>query len=193
MSGRTACVRADLVPVHPRVIANMWKRVERGPDTDSCWQWMGNVNARGYGRFGASYVAHRIALASVTGGVKPKAMACHHCDNRLCCNPVHLYWGDAKTNAADRSLRGREGDRSLKKNGRFVDIAGQKFGRLLAVSLIETQFKGHMARWKCQCDCGKIYVVRGPALRNGNTRSCGCLNDPYRLARLKKERAKCRS
>ncbi len=32
---------------------------------------------------------------------------CHHCDNRLCCNPEHLYVGTAQTNAADRASRGR--------------------------------------------------------------------------------------
>ena len=30
--------------------------------------------------------------------------------------------------------------------------------------------------WDCQCECGKTYTVLGCSLKNGNTRSCGCLN-----------------
>jgi len=29
--------------------------------------------------------------------------------------------------------------------------------------------------WKCQCECGSICNVNSTALRNGTTRSCGCL------------------
>lgn len=32
------------------------------------------------------------------------------------------------------------------------------------------------AYWKCKCDCGNIITVRGTNLRNGKTKSCGCLS-----------------
>lgn len=31
------------------------------------------------------------------------------------------------------------------------------------------------AMWNCQCDCGKIFTTLGTSLRNGNTKSCGCM------------------
>lgn len=34
-------------------------------------------------------------------------MACHHCDNPICVNPVHLYVGTAQTNVDDMDRRGR--------------------------------------------------------------------------------------
>lgn len=34
-------------------------------------------------------------------------MACHHCDNRACCNPWHLYRGTRLDNGRDASVRGR--------------------------------------------------------------------------------------
>lgn len=55
-----------------------------------------------------------------------------------------------------------------------IDLTGQKYGRL---TVIEYAGKGknHTHKWKCRCDCGNETVVNGYALRNGNTRSCGCL------------------
>lgn len=29
--------------------------------------------------------------------------------------------------------------------------------------------------WKCVCDCGSVVIVRGATLKNGDTRSCGCV------------------
>lgn len=35
---------------------------------------------------------------------------------------------------------------------------------------------GHpQVQWLCQCSCGKQIIVKGAFLRNGNTKSCGCL------------------
>ena len=32
-----------------------------------------------------------------------------------------------------------------------------------------------LCQWLCKCDCGNIVKVKTAALRNGNTKSCGCL------------------
>lgn len=33
-----------------------------------------------------------------------------------------------------------------------------------------------VAKWECLCKhCGKIFITRGSTIRNGNTRSCGCV------------------
>ena len=34
-------------------------------------------------------------------------MICHHCDNRICVRPKHLFLGTAKDNAQDREKKGR--------------------------------------------------------------------------------------
>ena len=54
-----------------------------------------------------------------------------------------------------------------------VDIAGQKFGLLTAVEKNGTK-SGYTA-WRCSCECGNEVTVAGKALRNGNTKSCGCM------------------
>ena len=61
----------------------------------------------------------------------------------------------------------------------FVDITGQRFGRLLVLSQHGRDNQGAML-WECRCDCGRKIVTRGTALRASKSRSCRCL----RLDRL---------
>lgn len=59
-----------------------------------------------------------------------------------------------------------------------LNLIGQRFGYLTVIeeapSIINKSGKKYSA-WKCQCDCGKITIVRTDYLRNGHTKSCGCL------------------
>jgi hypothetical protein len=36
-----------------------------------------------------------------------KLLACHKCDNRLCVNPTHIFWGTNKDNMQDALNKGR--------------------------------------------------------------------------------------
>jgi hypothetical protein len=58
--------------------------------------------------------------------------------------------------------------------GRFIDLTGMSFSRLTVLSRAENS-KGKHSRWLCQCECGNITIVQSGNLRNGHTRSCGCL------------------
>jgi 5-methylcytosine-specific restriction endonuclease McrA len=53
------------------------------------------------------------------------------------------------------------------------DLAGQRFGRLVAVELTGDRQHGG-AVWLCRCDCGTTIKMAIASLRNG-TKSCGCL------------------
>jgi hypothetical protein len=55
----------------------------------------------------------------------------------------------------------------------MIDLAGQRFGRLVALKACG-RGKDRRVRWLCICDCGREFEVGG-GLRNGHTRSCGCL------------------
>lgn len=59
--------------------------------------------------------------------------------------------------------------------GKFIDLTGQKFGRLIVISRVVNN-KSNGARWNCLCDCGKEKIVYSDHLRSGNTKSCGCLH-----------------
>lgn len=51
-------------------------------------------------------------------------------------------------------------------------IDGTRFSRLVTLS---SKKVGRRTWYKCQCDCGTIKEVRSFNLKNGATRSCGCL------------------
>jgi hypothetical protein len=51
---------------------------------------------------------------------------------------------------------------------------GERFGRLRIVRQAGVA-KRHGRVYLCRCDCGRTTEVRGDQLRDGTTRSCGCL------------------
>ena len=61
---------------------------------------------------------------------------------------------------------------------RLIDLSGQKFGLLTVIRRAEN--KRHPSgqthtMYLCKCECGEEIVVSSAYLRNGHTKSCGCL------------------
>lgn len=63
---------------------------ELGP----CWVWQGSVTAKGYGRFcvgsGKTVLSHRLAFQHWVGDLLEGFVVDHLCNNKGCCNPIHL-------------------------------------------------------------------------------------------------------
>lgn len=59
--------------------------------------------------------------------------------------------------------------------GKFIDLTGQKFGRLLVLKKKKKRQSLHIV-WLCKCKCGTKVSVLGYSLKNGKTKSCGCYN-----------------
>ena len=57
---------------------------------------------------------------------------------------------------------------------KLVDLTNQKFGRLIAIKR-DGKTKLGAIKWLCLCDCGNNTIIVGSQLRNGRTKSCGCL------------------
>jgi hypothetical protein len=75
----------------------------------ACIEWQGSTNNYGYGAFalgGQNVKAHRFAFR-ISRGHWPITNALHHCDNRRCVNPEHLYDGNQSDNVRDMIHRGR--------------------------------------------------------------------------------------
>lgn len=55
-----------------------------------------------------------------------------------------------------------------------IELTGQTFG-LLTVIRKDQSATGGRAKWICQCECGNLTSVLSESLRNGSTKSCGCI------------------
>ena len=58
----------------------------------------------------------------------------------------------------------------------FINIAGQKFGKLTAIKQVGRDDHGHVL-WECSCECGGTKVAPATHLLRGHTQSCGCLGN----------------
>ena len=54
-------------------------------------------------------------------------------------------------------------------------VVGERFGRWVVLSYVGKS-KARQLYWFCACDCGARRKVLAMTLRNGESRSCGCLN-----------------
>lgn len=84
-----------------------WSKVEK---TETCWLWTGGVYGGGYGRVrrgNKESPAHRVAYELTNGPIQDGLQACHHCDNKLCVNPAHIFLGTQKDNMQDCAKKGR--------------------------------------------------------------------------------------
>lgn len=102
---------------------NFWKRVRIGKPHE-CWEWQGAKTSSGYDNLswhGLHVQAHRVAYFLANGGIalltnfrqggvakRYRRFVLHKCDNRLCCNPEHLFLGSMRTNQLDVYSKGRK-------------------------------------------------------------------------------------
>ena len=92
------------------------------------------------------------------------------CGNVVEVQSTNLRKGSTKScGCLHRELCTQLGKNSVK------DITGQRFGRLVAIRLMDERKKG-LTVWECKCDCGNMTQVLYSNLQGENTKSCGCLH-----------------
>jgi hypothetical protein len=56
----------------------------------------------------------------------------------------------------------------------FIDLTGQKFGRLTVIEHVKFIDGKRFSGWLCKCDCGNTTYQKSFQLRNNLVKSCGC-------------------
>lgn len=145
-----------------------WAKVNKAgavvrPELGHCWEWIAADNGKGYGMFGRYWrkpeYAHRISWEWANGTPVPPGMfVCHHCDNKRCVNPAHLYAGTANDNARDMIERGSIKNRNPPRGERN---AHAKLSVKQVQAIEDRYFGGTGNRW---IDCaGRIAAEFGVA------------------------------
>jgi len=100
-------------------LGRFWVKIVIPEDNNQCWIWKAATNSKGYGVIGLQgklKLAHRVSFEIANGEIPEGMLILHQCDNRLCCNPSHLFLGTHLDNMADMVAKGRQA--SGEKNAR---------------------------------------------------------------------------
>ena len=125
-----------------RAFISKLKKVDAGYKNEKgsvskCWEWQGAYFQNGYGRLGTPvdtkgesiHRTHRYAYYLANGKIKKSRSILHKCDNRICCNPKHLYQGDHRQNMRDMTARSRQARGETSGRAVFIeeDISAIRF------------------------------------------------------------------
>lgn len=100
------------MPKRAPLAERFWAKVTRA---GGCWEFAGlSTHSAGYrllwtGDGSRSYQqAHRVSWELHYGPIPAGMLVCHHCDNRICVRPDHLFLGSIQDNMDDRNMKQRQ-------------------------------------------------------------------------------------
>lgn len=99
-------------------------------------------------------------------------------DLKCDCETIYTVREDSLKNGHTKSC-GCLNKEIMKRLGKqtLINIVGIRYGRGIVQSYNERVSKEKKKpHWNLLCDCGKMYVASGEHIKNGDTKSCGCLH-----------------
>jgi hypothetical protein len=131
------------------VLQSFWSRVREGA---GCWEWTpGSRTLHGtiYLGLGAdgriiNEGPHRFSYQIHVGPIPPGLFVCHHCDNKRCVRPDHLYVGTTQDNTRDAIRRNRRN--LMPRMGVDRDLAGKMKAEFHPLSRLSTEQVEHIRR-----------------------------------------------
>lgn len=102
-------------PIEP--IIRFWRHVRVDLTPSACWEWTGGYRGD-YGMFTPAHdwkVRPHRWLYEYLHGPLGTLCALHHCDNRKCIRPSHIWAGTKKENTHDMMAKGRHVPRSKRR------------------------------------------------------------------------------
>jgi len=128
-------------PMPETVDQKLERFVDRSGGPDACWPWRGGrVNRAGYGLIdmyghGRAWQvrAHRAAYEQTNGPIVGDLSVLHRCDNRVCCNPAHLFLGTRADNIRDMWTKGRQSKYDRMPKGAAVGTSVLTEAQVLAM------------------------------------------------------------
>ena len=104
----------DYHPLADRLMRKLRPNCKTG-----CIEWTGGRTTSGYGMIRDNHrilTTHRVMYSVSVGPIPIGLCVLHRCDNRICCNPKHLFLGTNSDNILDRIAKGRSADAKGEKN-----------------------------------------------------------------------------
>lgn len=124
-----------------------WNKVDKnGPvareDLGPCWMWTAACSHDGeYGVLtcggGGNSYAHRVSWVIANGPIPEGLFVLHHCDNKPCVRPDHLFIGTRKDNMKDKMGKGRWGGGRPKQQKTVEEVLDIRWSNLRGESYRE--------------------------------------------------------